>query len=87
MTNDVVTRRTELVEGILPCPFCGRSDTLARENLAIVQKTNAFAAQPRQVIESFAYACRDCNFIGPVGGSKEVALEKWNKRSEKVIEV
>jgi Lar family restriction alleviation protein len=66
MTNVSVPR--EVVEQVLPCPFCGEA-----KDLTVRVYGNG---------EDDAYVqCRECTTYGPDGGDREGAIAKWNQRA------
>jgi Lar family restriction alleviation protein len=56
------------------CPFCG--GTVA----------SCFPANPEDIDTYYFVRCDECLAEGPLGGTRDVAVEKWNERASVALD-
>jgi Lar family restriction alleviation protein len=57
-----------------PCPFCASDDLSVGYNFEFGKIGENDTDWPYKV------SCNDCCTYGPIGDTKEIAIERWNKR-------
>jgi Lar family restriction alleviation protein len=57
---------------MMPCPFCATYDVEVERT-----KSDGWRSQGFDLYE---VCCSDCDIVGPVAGSEQEAVDRWNNR-------